>query len=273
MKKVVLIGLLIFFLASPVLADCDINVSLLNQDPYPAVPGDYVKLVFQVTGRDNPECGDFSFQLLEEYPLKFDKGENGYRHFERISYIKDYTMNTLIPFKVRVDEAAADGTNQIKVWYKEGNTARVLKDFDFEVRDVRAKFDIYVKDYDINTHELTLEVLNYGKADIEAVTVEIPKQDNIIVKGPNKAIIGDLDSNDYTTASFEAIPKDGRIKLKVWYSDEADIRRSANVSFVFDSNSFMGRARDKKGVSFWVYFLVVVVVGFAVWKFFKRKKG
>ena len=31
-------------------ASCVLDTTLLNQDPYPAVPGDYVNLVFQVTG-------------------------------------------------------------------------------------------------------------------------------------------------------------------------------------------------------------------------------
>ena len=53
-------------------------------------------------------------------------------------------------------------------------------------------------------NEITIEVLNIEASDIEALTIEIPKQDNIEVKGPNKIVVGDLDSNEYTTAEFEA---------------------------------------------------------------------
>jgi len=48
---------------------CNLDVSLINQDPYPATPGDYVKLVFQVNGVSNPQCGTVEFELLEQYPL------------------------------------------------------------------------------------------------------------------------------------------------------------------------------------------------------------
>ncbi|MEK6850524.1 MAG: hypothetical protein AABX85_03040 [Nanoarchaeota archaeon] len=51
---------------------CSPTVTLLNQDPYPVIPGEYVKLVFQIEGLANSECGKVYFELIEDYPMKFD---------------------------------------------------------------------------------------------------------------------------------------------------------------------------------------------------------
>ena len=55
---------------------CSPTVSLINQDPYPAIPGEYVKFVFQIGNIANPECASLTFELLNKYPLIFDPDTN-----------------------------------------------------------------------------------------------------------------------------------------------------------------------------------------------------
>ena len=83
--------------------------------------------------------------------------------------------------------------------------------------DGRTDFEVYVGDHVIKDKSLVFEILNIGNQDIEALTVEIPKQENIVVKGANRNIVGDLDSNEYTTTDFEAIPAGGDINLILHY--------------------------------------------------------
>lgn len=69
MKKngigLVVLGLFVIFGMSFAIAEtCGLDVGLINQEPYPAVPGEYVKVVFQITGVDNPECGKIDFELV-----------------------------------------------------------------------------------------------------------------------------------------------------------------------------------------------------------------
>ena len=45
---------------------CSLDVKMVNQDPYPAIPGDYVKIVFQVEGISNSDCGEIEFELAEK---------------------------------------------------------------------------------------------------------------------------------------------------------------------------------------------------------------
>lgn len=273
MKKEVILILLLSFTGLALAEDaCSLDVTLLNQDPYPAVPGDYVKLVFQVDGIDSPDCNDITFYLLKDYPLEFDPGETGIRTFKKIDYVKDYENNLLVPYEVRINKDALDGTNPIEVGYQSKGDAAVTKKLEIEIDDTRADFEVYVKDYDYTTKELTLELLNIEKSDVEAVTVEIPKQNNIEVKGANRVIVGDVDSNEYTTADFEAIPSDGEITVDISYSDTINVRRTIEKTIEFDSSYFTNRAGDQEstGIGTYVFWAVIILI-IGYWFYKKRK--
>jgi hypothetical protein len=251
---------------------CTPEIILLNQDPYPAIPGEYVKLVFQISNLESPECGDIAFKLKEEYPLIFNPGESGIRNFRDVDYIKDYQSTIQIPYEVRIDEDALDGENLIEVLLKNKNNAEILENFNIEVDDPKSDFEIYVKEYDYDSNKLTIEILNVGDSDIEALTLEIEKQRNVIIKGSNRMVAGDLDSNEYTTVDFEAIPTDGEISLNIIYSDSLNKRRTIKKNLGFDSSYFTNRANGEEPTSKSTYVLwAVLVLGLIYW-FRKRKK-
>ena len=267
--------LLVFSITLVSAEACDLTTSLLNQDPYPAVPGDYVKLVFQIEGLTSSECGDIEFTLLEDYPIEFDPGEDGKRTFSEVDYIKDYQSNILIPYEVRINGDALDGANPIETNVQNKNDAPTIETLNVQIDDVRADFEVFVKDYSFKTHELTLEVLNIEESDVEALTLSIPKQTNIIVKGPNRVVVGDLDSNEYTTADFEAILEDGEITVELIYSDTINTRRSVEKTITFDSSYFTDRKADQKTTSIWTYIfsgLAIILIGWWIIKKFTKKK-
>jgi hypothetical protein len=279
MKKemIIIVLLLISVLPFTMAAEirCDLDVTLLNQDPYPAVPGDYAKLVFQVEGIDSPDCDDITFNLLEDYPVEFNPGESGLRTFKKIDYIKDFESNLLVPYEIRVNKNALDGANPIEVRVQSKNDVALSKTFDMEVNDVRAEFEIYVKDYNYITHEITLEVLNIEESDIEALTIEIPKQDIIKIKGSNRVVVGDLDSNEYTSADFEASLEDGEFKVNLIYSDQINIRRTVEETVLFDSSYFTNRKADQKTTGKGTYLFwaaVILVIGYWIYRKIKKNQ-
>ena len=277
MKKEILVFLLaisILFSFTFISAQsCDLDVSMINQDPYPAIPGDYVKIVFQVDGVDNPECGTIGFELLEQYPLVFDPNFNSEITIDAGTYHKDFSSFLIAPYKVRIDENALDGDTPIEVRYKTNEqTLYLQKEFSLNVEDSRADFEIYVKEYNLITKEIIFEILNTAKSDVEALTLEIPKQNNIIVKGAKTNIIGDLDSNDYTTASFEAVPSKGEITVKISYTDSINERRVLEKTVLFEPEYFENRTNGKQKISIWLYLFWILVIFFAIRYFYKRYK-
>jgi hypothetical protein len=277
-KDVVLILALVLLSAGLTSAapNCGLNVTLLNQDPYPAVPGDYVKLVFQIEGINPSRCNDITFNLLADYPIEFNPGESGLRKFDEVDYIKGYESNILVPYEVRINKDALDGATPIEIRVQSRGDAPLSKTFDIEIDDVRAEFEIYVKNYDYSTNEITLEILNVEASDIEALTIEIPKQDSIQVKGANRIVVGDLDSNEYTSADFEAVPSNGEFKVNLIYSDTINTRRTVEKSVAFDSSYFTNRKADQKTTGIGTYIFWGVVAILLIWwgfkKFTKKKK-
>ncbi len=253
---------------------CNLQISLINQDPYPAIPGEYVKVVFQIDGIRNTECGIVTFGIKEDYPVYLDPNVVNPITINSGIYSKNYGSFYLAPYKLRLDENALDGENPIEIYYSTKTASSIIKEFDITVEDVRADFEIHVKDYDYNTKELTFEILNIAEADVEALTLEIPKQENIEIKGANRIVVGDLDSNEYTTADFEAILPESQstINLNIIYTDSINTRREMQKVVEFDSSYFIDRNGDKKNPPYWLFGLVILVIVFVVWRRIKKKR-
>ena len=242
-----LLGIMLISFANA--ASCSLDARLINQDPYPAMPGEYVELVFQLTGVENPECGNIGFSVIEEFPFSLNPEQKKEITLKGGTYAgTDYKSYLIIPYKIRVHEDALKGNNSIKVfYYSGGNKSRIgiSEDFEINVDNVRTDFEISIKDYDYKTNILTLEILNIGEHDAEALTIEAPEQENVDIKGNYRSIVGSLDSKEDSTFTFEAIPRNGNIKLKILYTDKINKRREVNKEIVFDSSYFQGRKKDE----------------------------
>jgi hypothetical protein len=275
-------GLIIFLsilLLNIAVARCTLNAELINQDPYPAVPGDYVEIVFQLNGVENPECNGAIFQLVEKYPFKLDKTEDSVKVLEGPTYTKDYKKSWVIPYDIRIDENALEGDQPIEIKYSSRNTneeAKVSKKFNISIEDSRADFEIFVKDYELSTKTLTFEIINIEEVDIEGLTLEIENQENIKIKGSKINIVGDLDSNEYTTAEFEAIPKNGQIDIKIRYTDQIGVRRSTTKTVEYESEYFIDRnGQSEIMIPWWIYLifvLIVLLIAYWIYKRCKKKK-
>lgn len=271
MITIIFVMLLVLPIASA--AICDLQVSMINQDPYPAIPGDYVKVVFQIDGIQNTECGTVTFEVKEDFPFSLDPNTENPIKIKSGTYASQYSSFYLAPYQIRIDENALQGNNPIEVGFYSSYAAEELKEFNIYIEDSHADFEIHVKNYDYLTRTLTFEILNIEDVDVEALTVEIPKQENIQVKGANKKVIGDLDSNEYTTADFEAIVEDGEINLTIFYTDSINVRREIQKTVTFDSDYFTNRNGDNNKSTWWLYVIIILVVGWFVWRYLKKSKA
>jgi len=276
---IVILVLLTFFVRN-VSAGCNLNAALINQDPYPAIPGEYVKVVFQLTGIEDPECGNIGFSLKEGFPFSLDPESRGYTTLKGGTYAgREFSSYLIVPYKVRVDENALEGNNTLVVdYYTGGNNSgvKVIKDFDINVKNVRTDFEINVKDYDYVTNTITFGILNTGENDAEALAVDIPKQENIDIKGGSRSIIGSLNSKDDTTFSFEGTPRNGEIKLNVLYTDAVNKRREIEKTVIFDSSYFEGRVKDIVAPKPTSYYIAIALVAFIVaswiYRWYRKRK-
>lgn len=272
-----IIGFVLFSISfvSAVSSQCSVDAQLFSQDPYPSIPGEYTKLVFKVTGLENPACGRVTFELVESFPISLDPGASAKTELRSGTFLRDYPSFALVPYRIRISNDALDGDQLISARLSvspSGSESVEQKDFTLNVQDVRTDFEVSVKDYTADTKTVVFEILNIGKYSAEALTVEIPKQDGIDVKGTNRNIVGSLDSNEDTTFNFEAVPVDdaGNITIRIIYTDDIGTRRTIDKNITFDSSYFEGRARDAKKSPTTTYVIVAIVILVIIYFVYRR---
>jgi len=267
-----LVGIFAVFSLQVVSADCNLAAELVNQDPYPAVPGETLELVFQVSGVQNPDCNGAVFELMEKYPFSLAPGESAKKTLAGGTYTQNYKTEWVIPYDLVVDKDALDGKKQLEVRYKSGTgDLYYSKKFNISVKDVRVDFEISVKDYNQIEEKIIFEILNIGKYNVEALAIDMPEQENFVLKGSPRVIVGSLDSNEEDSFTFSGIPQRGNINLIVSYTDNVGERRSIEETVFFEPKYFP--QTNQKGVRIWKYLIILVIaVAIFFWIRKKRKK-
>lgn len=271
----VLTSFLIVLLLGFTQAGCVLDVSLVNQDPYPVSPGENVKIIFQVTGINNRECGKVTLNLIEKFPFSLDPSSDALQTIQSGDYVRDYSNSWLVPYTLRIDENAKEETTKLDIQImSSGNVLEVIKSFDIEIEDVQTEFEIHVKDYSKAKQTITLEILNTGNQDVDALSLEIPEQENIQVLGNNKNIIGVLDANEYTTTTFQADAQSGELKFIVKYNDATGTRRTYEEKTLFNSTPFtLKEQNSKKSSGTTTFILLAFVLGIGVYWYYKKQKN
>ncbi len=259
----------LFFLPQTAAAEsCNIDIKMINQDPYPAIPGDFVKIIFQIDGISNINCNEITFKLIEEYPITLHPSQQEEYQFDSGIYEEDFRSYFLAPYEAKVDEGALDGDTPLEVQYSlSGDPLIHIEKFNLTVEDARADFEVFIKNYDPTSQILTLEILNIAKADVEGLTIDIPKQEGVEIFGAKTNIIGNLDSNEYTTADFKAELQEGIISLKIHYTDQTNERRSIEKQISFEPEYF---PKTKSGPSAGTYIILIIIIGGIVYFFYRK---
>lgn len=237
-KKILLIlifGILTFNFASALQEDCNLQISLLNQDPISAIPGDYVDVVFQVTGLEKSVCSGAVFQIEPSYPFSLDEEPQILTMQGSTWSSSNYKNYWTIPYKLRVDENALDGANELKVSY--GEESLILsKSFNISIEDSRTSFDAVIQE--ISDSEVSIAIANIGKYTANSVVVRIPQQDNFKATETDGQMVGSLDSGDYTIVSFaisKTMQRDSQnentniLQFDIYYTDALGERRIENM--------------------------------------------
>jgi hypothetical protein len=277
---------------------CVLNVTLVNQDPYPAVPGEYVKLVFQVSNAYTDACNGAKFQLVPVYPFSLDQNDS-WRVLDKSVTVGGYNKDWMIAYKVRVDKDAINGDNQISARYgsiSSDLSSYIVSDFDVSIEDSRTNFDAVIQE--VSGSDVSIAIANTGKYAANSVIVRIPQQDNFRATGTDGQMVGNLDSGDYTIVSFSlanAMPRNAtrdsttrqnfqnmqnNLKFDISYTDALGVRRTVNmelpVSLATNSTGFgnfagrNGRTTSSTKTT-WYYWVILLAVFVAL--YFHRKNS
>lgn len=186
---------------------CNPEIQIVNQDPNPAVPEGYVKVVIEVSSLQS--CNGFAVALKPEYPFSVDPGIDTINTIASSPNAANYKSVWDIPYKIRVANDAIEGDYDLKLLYHEGNsrdfnTNFVVKDLNLSIVDSQTDFDAVFQA--ASSGQVSLGIVNTGKNTANSLVVSIPQQDNFRVSGATDQIIGNLAAGDYTIVSFGLSP-------------------------------------------------------------------
>ena len=99
----------------------NIDVSLINQNPDPAEPGKYVEVKWKVENMGSSNAENVIFEVLPKFPFSLDLGESATQKIGSIwgRQIGDYGV--MVTYRLKVDENAVEGQNEIEVRYSSDN--------------------------------------------------------------------------------------------------------------------------------------------------------
>lgn len=279
---------------------CTLDASIVSQDPSPAVPGEYVDVVFQLTGVNNPECNGAQFELIQKYPFSLDDNDS-----IRILGANIYAPNNkevwTIPYKIRVDKDAINGENELDVRYVGNNNnnwaAYSTKTFNITIEDSRTNFDAVVQE--TSGSQVSIAIANTGKYTANSMIVRIPDQTNFRVSGTNGQMVGNLESGDYTIVGFTIMPNMQRnqgatnmsanqniLKVQIDYTDGIGERRTSILEIPLAKSSLstnstaslpsgFGARRQKSSIFsqwyFWVIIIALLLLGFGFYNKYKTR--
>ncbi|MEM3374475.1 MAG: hypothetical protein QXE31_04605 [Candidatus Woesearchaeota archaeon] len=120
-----------------------INITLLNQEPDPVSPGNYVELRFKIfNNRADTEANNFQVMLDPKYPFSLDPNEEAVKNLGTLLGYGNSRNVQIVKYKVRVDEKAVEGKNPIILKYKHDNLDWFSQEFYVDVQTKDANLAI-----------------------------------------------------------------------------------------------------------------------------------
>jgi len=248
------------------------------------IPGEKSKLVFTIKNAGSAPLKDltFSWDTPENKILPMGSGNTRF-----VKYIGvDQVVN--LDYEVMAGSNVDPGLYKINMYLNYEDTINsseknVIQDAGIYILE-KADFEIAYSENQGQSY--TFSIMNTGKSNTKSVSVSIPKQDGWEVIGSNTAIIGNLDSGDYTYASFNLInnnfsQNEVPIKIETHYtSNEGDRKIIEKEILVSTSNNLFMQSEGSNVMNngFNYYYLIIPVllvflapVGFILYK--RRKKS
>jgi len=251
------------------------DVMQLKYDPYPAEQGKYVTLWLEAYNPATTTAKNVVFELLTEYPFTLDTNEVATREFSTIPGL--YTV--VLQYKIRVDEDAVEGMNDISFRYKIGNGAAVEKEIEIHVTESPNKAELKTffvgtepKAYPGGETTLSIDLANIASGSAYYTIVEM--KSDIAEIEVDEIFIGTMDADDFDTIDFELkINEDveaGKypVTIKSYYKDEDDKSYESEdtvyIKIYTEEEILAGQEVETP----WYQYLAYIIVGLIIIKYF-----
>ncbi|MBN2421982.1 COG1361 S-layer family protein [Candidatus Woesearchaeota archaeon] len=189
-----------------------VSISLLNQDPDPAIAGDIVELRVGVQNKGDDSIDDLIIELIPEYPFEEIPGEDLTKKIETLSTSEVAENQKVLKFKVRVNRDAIAGSYNIYFAdYEEGNRRTdARRGLTIDIKNKESAEVIYIDTVILvpgDEQTIRFTINNVGSAPLRDLTFSWENEDEIIlpVGSDNTKYIKYIDVDDKAELSFNVI--------------------------------------------------------------------
>ncbi len=128
--------------------------------------------------------------------------------------------------------------------------------------------------------DITVKFVNKGSSQVKFVYAKLKETDQYTLVSSPDIYVGNIDSDDYNTASFKMYIKDGKgsisLPLHVEYRDSRNNKYSQDVNLTLPTytDDQIRQLGLQKTSSSWIYLLLIVVIvaGFFIYRRWKKAK-
>ena len=189
------------------------KATLLNQDPDPAEPGDYVELRWKVVKYGNGELENVTYKLDVDYPFYFDKIDEPVKKLGSWDGYSDEEEYFTLYYKVMVDDDAEEGTYEVDlITDSGGDVTKQRKEYEIRV-DEKDKPDFVIGSIQsepvklvsgADEAKLAVEVVNVGDGQAENVrtVLNLPPSFESSYSYSDRDVLGSLEGGNSKIAEY-----------------------------------------------------------------------
>ncbi|MBI2523282.1 hypothetical protein HYW19_02755 [Candidatus Woesearchaeota archaeon] len=242
-----------------------IEVTLINQEPDPAEPGNYVDVRFKLDNNGSEEARNVEVEILPQYPFSLDPGVEALRSAGTLQSMQRGDVGVIVKYRIRVDKNAVEGENEIKIRY------RIDKGIWIEPEE----FFIDVQTYDailsVDSVSIDKEFFEPGSSGILRIGV-VNEADSLVkdvkarldlggmpfvpLKSTNEKSVYQIDAKKAHEFSFELLAKPEaesgvyQVPLRISYSDELNkgYIKNATIGVIVNAKPDISVTLDESGV-------------------------
>ena len=217
MKSKVCLSLLLVIavslFSSAVFAADVLTVSLVNQDPDPAIAGSIVELRIGVENTEGIASESAVLELEEKYPFSMVPGESAVKNVGTLGSYQTGDNYKILKYRIQVDRNAPAGTYDLVFWqYQEGQkeAAGIKKTVSIDVKGKEGAEVIYIDKTELvpgRQTDLQFVITNLGSAPLRDLSFSWENVDGIIlpVGSDNTKYIKYIDVEESAELDYKVI--------------------------------------------------------------------
>lgn len=188
-----------------------ISVSLVNQDPDPAISGDILEVRLGIQNLGGVAVDNLIVEIVPEYPFEVLPGEPAFQKVGSVmAYQSGYSMK-IIKYRLKVNRDTPAGTYDLKIkYYEEGSTQASEKSLPIDVQSKESAEVIYIDKTTLVPGKQTglkFTVNNVGGSPLKDLTFKWINEDKIIlpVGSDNTKYIKYIDIGESADLEYQVI--------------------------------------------------------------------